>query len=188
MRRRLLAVFSVLSLILCAAMVGLWVRSYSVFDSLCYIDDRHLEVARRCELFSTQGTVGVCSFTYDGGMGTLPGEPLEDSVPGRRWRLMRTASKLYSFDLELIRSRDEGRYFLGFGRYADSRLGTWIIFIPDWCLILCTLLLTAGSRWARCKSARKKALGLCPSCGYDLRANPDRCPECGRPIVELAAK
>ena len=28
---------------------------------------------------------------------------------------------------------------------------------------------------------RRRSVGLCPSCGYDLRATPDLCPECGHP-------
>ena len=39
-------------------------------------------------------------------------------------------------------------------------------------------------RMAREKRRRWK-LDLCPACGYDLRENKQRCPECGRPITRF---
>ena len=58
-----------------------------------------------------------------------------------------------------------------------------------WPLLL-SLPLSARVGWLRAvrgtKRRRRIRRGLCPSCGYDLRASPDRCPECGAPAAQIA--
>jgi hypothetical protein len=51
----------------------------------------------------------------------------------------------------------------------------WLVFLALGTASLATmgLLLKEGSR------RRRDAAGLCRICGYDLRATPERCPECG---------
>ena len=57
------------------------------------------------------------------------------------------------------------------------RLGRlYVLGISYWLLFTATLLSPAA--WVLAWRRRKPS-GVCRSCGYDLRATPDRCPECG---------
>jgi hypothetical protein len=89
--------------------------------------------------------------------------------------------------------RDGGTVHVGFGfsRYqrqfplgpregnAVSNQTAELVMLPDWFVALIFAILPAIwlYRWRR--SRRRFAARLCQTCGYDLRATPDRCPECG---------
>jgi hypothetical protein len=69
--------------------------------------------------------------------------------------------------------------FLGF-RWLTGNLAPgysmWSVRIPLWFPASVFALLPA--LWLA-KRLRRPDNGRCPRCGYDLRATPDRCPECG---------
>jgi hypothetical protein len=55
----------------------------------------------------------------------------------------------------------------------------WLLAIPYWPLVSLGLVLPASLFAVRAMRAeRRRARNLCQHCGYDLRATPDRCPEC----------
>jgi hypothetical protein len=62
------------------------------------------------------------------------------------------------------------------------RLGggwVWIVGVPWWGF---TIVTGIGPLWIfgkRIRSSLRASDGHCAVCGYDLRATPDRCPECG---------
>jgi hypothetical protein len=65
------------------------------------------------------------------------------------------------------------------GQFYPMRL-----VLPIWPL---TIPLMITQLWSWFAAARNNRKGLCRTCGYDLRATPQRCPECGTAAPSINA-
>jgi hypothetical protein len=62
----------------------------------------------------------------------------------------------------------------------------WTVYLPWWPIVLALAILPAWKLIGVARRRRVHPPGHCPRCGYDLRATPARCPECGLVQVERA--
>jgi predicted RNA-binding Zn-ribbon protein involved in translation (DUF1610 family) len=67
-------------------------------------------------------------------------------------------------------------------------LGIKGIFVADWVVIAMSAMHWFIYLGARLGKRRRKRVGHCVRCGYDLRATPNQCPECGEKIAPILAR
>ena len=175
MRRHLLILLTGLSLLLCAAVAVFWVRGYWVSDELGWAwhraDGSRLAIA----FGSGRGGLGA-------GVSRVPSRGPRGS--GHLWR--RHATGYYGgADWPSL-----GRGGMGFYVTAHANPATGV-HITGGCApaplafaAVAALPALAVRRWLARRDAHP---GLCPRCGYDLRATPERCPECGGTTACLPA-
>lgn len=153
MRRKILNLAAVVSLVLCLGFSGIRLRSLGRDDTWEYL----ARDGRLVMLISKRGRLDVLHI--------------------RRWNGDKPGLSYRESSAFALGGTDYSQRFLGFGAGVQSNGGRFVN-IPYWSLTALTVILPAVAARRIARRFHSRA-GVCAVCGYDLRATPDRCPECG---------
>lgn len=178
MKRRLFMAFAMASLALSVTTAGIWLQSYWSYDLLAH--EAYSGVGT--ELISFSGR--VVFYHYN--------SYAEGVEPNQNWGvesapLSSTMGVVIATQFGFLRG---GHWWnrVGFVIVSSAELGPHtsmiVVMVPHWFLVgvFAIAPAIAGDRFRMERRIRNRVrLGHCQSCGYDIRATPDRCPECGKP-------
>jgi hypothetical protein len=183
MIRRLLNLLTILSLLLCVAAVAMWVTGYRWGTSLTWTrgdpvgtDQGFLEVSLLSERGEAAAVIDREWAHCDQDVGPLLARAEWPSRLRWGWRpsggmfdhltdsdIWPTAGFAAVDNRTELSPQDGSRY---------------TVLMAPWWAAAAAFAVLPTIRLSRRLWRRRKA-GSCPTCGYDLRATPGRCPECG---------
>lgn len=169
------------SLVLCVATTALWATSYITSDSFV------LCKSRQYSILSNRGFVAViCSTHYVVPFPSGPPFPAsERDSYSSTWRISCEIGDSYT---DLSNPNFPGLRVGKWSRWGEADLGLegvesgYQAIAPYWMVTLGLGFVPAlwlGQSW---RQRGELYHGCCTVCGYDLRATPDRCPECGKAV------
>jgi hypothetical protein len=187
LRRILGTLLSALSLLLCAATIALWIRSYWGSDYLArhqvISGDFNTTATKYQSIKCTRGSIRLeveeqTAYHYN-----VPNIVVASPDRPPLWGWGRLGQRHMGWE-DLPERTFWNR--LGFHQYEtghgasfyDARVSG--VAIPAWLPVLIFAILPAMWVVLFIRRRRRRGIGLCPTCGYDIRATPQRCPECGR--------
>jgi hypothetical protein len=204
-KRQLLNIVSVLSLVLFLLAAVLWVRGFWTADRFLLFErvDReartwwYLQLGSDCNAFQLYYSWSRCPAWVE----------FTAMVRSPPWHS--TSRPPGSFDVWSSRRDEAGWQYAGFGYHtlyldgsSDGRAIGWTavleipsrldprglhmfvhdLTLPFWLILIALGALPAFRALAVWRARRRRREGHCAKCGYDLRASSERCPECGTPI------
>ena len=191
MRRKVFNRAAVISLLLLtAATIAVWVRSASVVDVLSYGRADVHRGFERWRVLSIRCDGGVIAVEFDTHIPRDKDFSYMSSVPpdvGLHHEAFPREPGLGWYDSPELKWRGVQvgwRSFVGHAHQAPrtaSNIVWWhrALWFPCWLLATTLVLPLLFAAWRCARTRRRRSGGRCESCGYDLRATPDRCPECG---------
>jgi hypothetical protein len=171
-KRFLFNVLAGISLLLCAMVVAVGIRSWWIDDCATSRTDSAVDAW----LYTIQSSRGTLDFTIARIPGHLPGRPLNARSWWLPWPWRDAVSDPEgepAYPRALWFVTDVSTYGL-----SGKDMGRVGLVVPDWFFVVTTSALPTIWFWKR----RSRPRGFCLHCGYDLRATPDRCPECGTAV------